>query len=110
MKQPEATFFIEKISFVKRTGYALIASSLILLLFLASASHLRSPSAALYSYGLFAAGIVLVLLSKVLEIIQYHRLKKLSAYCSACGWYGGGSDWYRSECCPECDSEEVLLG
>lgn len=101
--------FMERISFLKRSGYALVASSLILLLFLSSVPVLNLPSATLYAYGLFGTGILAVLLGKILQIIHYGRVKKLKAYCTECGWYGSGQEWYQSECCPECDSENVSL-
>ena len=97
------------IEFLKRTGYALVASSLILLMFLSLAQFGRRLPV-LYSYAVFLVGIALVLIAKCLQSIQYYRLAKLHAYCSRCGWYGSGRDWHRSECCPECDAEEVLVG
>lgn len=109
MRNTHVNPFMGKVLFLKRIGYALIASSLILLTFLTSVPEMNSPSLALYSYILFAAGFALVLLNKGVEIIQYLRIKKLRAYCLHCGWYGSGKEWSRSECCPECDSEEVTL-
>lgn len=109
MKQAQANLFTGKMLFVKRIGYALVALSLILLTLLTSAPEFEAPSATLYSYVLFAAGVALVLFSKGWEIIQYSRLSKRRAYCPQCGWYGTGKEWLQSECCPECDSEQVRV-
>ncbi len=68
----------------------------------------RSPSLILYSYGLLGVGVVLVLLNKGFEIIQYAKLKNAPVYCLDCGWQGLGRDWFRYHCCPECDSERVI--
>lgn len=95
--------------FLKQTGYALIAVALILLMFLSTTPELGAPWVGFYSYLLLAVGGILVVFYKCIKIIQHSRLKKRTAYCLECGWFGRGDDWYRSECCPECDSEEVTL-
>ncbi len=81
MKQPQTTFFMGAIGFLKRTGYALVASSLILLMFI-SLAHLGGRLALLYSYALFVVGIALVAISKSLEIIQYYRLRSTARLLS----------------------------
>ena len=101
--------FLEKAKFLKQAGFALIAVALIFLTFLSTTLGIHVPWIGLYSYFLLAAGIVLIVSCKCFEVIQNSRLKKLSAYCLECGWFGRGDDWHRSACCPECDSEKVSL-
>ncbi len=107
--EPKIDLFIEKAAFLKRAGYTLIAVGLIFLIFLGMAPSVRVPWLGFYSYLLIAFGGIAVVLYKCTEALQYSRLKKRTAYCLACGWFGRGTDWYRYECCPECDSERVDL-
>lgn len=107
---PQQRAFIRKTWALKRAGYALIAVGLIFLTFMTMSPELSVASVIVYSYFLLGLGFVLVLVNKGLEIIQYLRLRKTKAYCLSCGWYGTGADWYRCECCPECDSERVTIG
>ena len=53
--------------------------------------------------------LIAVVLYKCTEALQYYRLKKRTAYCLECGWFGRGTDWYRYADCPECESERVDL-
>lgn len=100
---------MEKVTFFKQAGYALVAVGLILLMVLASAGQLYSPRVGLYSYGLLFGGLFLVLISKGVGIIQYHRWQKLTAQCLCCGWVGTGKALYRYQSCPDCDSDQVVL-
>ncbi len=103
---PRIDLFIEKAAFLKRAGYAFIAVGLI---FLGTTPTVQAPWLGFYSYLLIAFGGIAVVLYKCTEALQYSRLKKRTAYCLECGWFGRGTDWYRYECCPECDSEKVDL-
>ena len=109
MSRPGIDLYIEKAAFLKQAGYALIAAGLILLTFLSTAPSVQAPWLGFYSYLLIAFGGIAVVLYKCSEALQYSRLKKRTAYCLECGWFGRGTDWYRYECCPECDSERVDL-
>ena len=109
MSQDKLSLLIDKAAVVKQIGYALIAVALILLLFLGATPGLSPPWVGLYSYLLLGVGVILVFCHKGIEIIQHSRLRKHKAYCMSCGWFGRGDDWYRSGCCPECDSEAVTL-
>ncbi len=106
---PRIDLFIEKSAILKQAGYALIAVGLILLIFLGTTPSVQAPWLGFYSYLLIAFGGIAVVLYKCTEALQYSRLKKRTAYCLECGWFGRGTDWYRYECCPECDSERVDL-
>ncbi|MFQ5738253.1 MAG: hypothetical protein ACE5JX_04530 [Acidobacteriota bacterium] len=108
MPTQRSGLFIGKISGPKRLGYALIAAALIFLTALFGLPGLGSPSLAAYSYSLLGLGFALILANKALEIIQYSRFKNKVVRCLNCGWYGRGRDWYRHECCPECDSQRVI--
>ena len=109
MNPKKPSLFIEKATFLKRAGYALVAVALIFLIFLSAVSALYVPHLVFYSYLLLGVGGVLVLLFKSLEIIQHSRLRRRSVYCSECGWLGRGDDWFRYHCCPDCDSENVVF-
>ena len=87
----------------------MIAVGLILLMFLGTTPELRVPWLGAGSYLLVAIGGISVVLYKCMEIIQYSHLRKRTALCQECGWFGQGDDWYRSGCCPECDSESIML-
>jgi len=100
---------LEKPTLLKRIGYALIVVALVFLLLISTSATLYSPLVAAYSYLLILGGITLVVLNKIRERIQLSRLLEKKVYCAQCGWTGTGADWYRYECCPECDSEEVSL-
>ena len=100
---------MEKVTFLKQAGYALVAVGLIFLIILTSAPQLYSPRVALYSYGLLVGGLLLVLLNKGLEIIQYRHWQKSTAHCLRCGWVGPGRDFYRYEACPDCDADQVVV-
>ena len=102
------SLFIEKAWILKRIGFSLITVVLIFFILMMYVPQFRSPSLIAYSYFLLALGVLLALLNKAVEIIQYSRLKEASVRCLNCGWYGFGRDWYRAECCPECDSERVI--
>ena len=108
MKVNRSGFFIEKAWVLKRVGIALIAVVLIFFMLFFSLPQLRSPTLIAYSYSLFGLGVLLIFLNKALQIIQYSRIKDAPVRCLQCGWYGRGRDWYRMECCPECDSERVI--
>jgi len=103
------TRFLEKPALLKRIGYALIVVALVLLMLITTSSVLYSPLVAAYSYGLILGGLVLVVINRVMERRLRKRLEHSVVYCVNCGWSGSGSDWYKSECCPECDAEEVIL-
>lgn len=106
---PKADLFIEKAAFLRQAGYALIAVGLIVITFLGMTPELHVPWVGFYSYLLVAAGGISVVLYKCMEIIQYSLLKKRTAYCTECGWFGSGDVWYRFQGCPECDSENIAL-
>jgi hypothetical protein len=108
MKVQKESLRIEKVWLLKRIGYSLIAIVLILFMLLFYMPEIQLPALAAYSYVLFGLGILLISANKVMEIIQYSRLKDLSVRCRHCGWYGFGRDWYLREGCPDCDSEEVV--
>jgi len=108
MQNEKKIRFIEKFWLLRRTGYTLIAIALAFLMVLLYSPEIRAPYLSVYSYAVFGIGILLVLANKALEIIQYSRLKKATVQCLNCGWFGPGRDWYRSECCPECDSTRVV--
>jgi len=103
------TQILEKPVLLKRIGYALIVVALVLLMLITTSGVLYSPLVAAYSYGLILGGLVLVLINKALERRLRKRLEHSVVYCVNCGWSGSGNDWYKSECCPECDAEEVIL-
>jgi len=108
-RRPANVQLLEKPALLKRIGYALIVVALVFLMIITTSSVLYSPLVAVYSYSLIGAGFVLVVVNKVLESRLRKRLRYSMVYCLKCGWAGSGSDWYRSECCPECDAEEVIL-
>jgi len=94
---------------LRQIGYALIAVGLIFLTLIGTTPQLFPSWLGFYSFFLVAAGGISVVLFKCIEIIQYSQLRKRSAYCGLCGWFGRGDTWYRSRGCPECDSVEVML-
>lgn len=100
---------LEKPALPKRIGYALIVVALVFMMLITTSSALYSPLVVVYSYALIVGGCGLVLLNKVLEARLRKRLRNSTVYCLRCGWSGSGADWYKSECCPECDAEEVVL-
>ncbi len=100
---------LEKPTLLKRIGYALIVVALVFLMLITTSSVLYSSLVAVYSYGLIIGGFVLVLVNKILENRLRKRLHHSTVYCLKCGWSGSGTDWFRSESCPECDAEEVIL-
>ncbi len=106
---PRIDLFIEKAAILRQAGYALIAVGLILLIFLGTTPSVQAPRLGFYSYLLIAFGGIAVVLYKCTEALQYSRLKKRTAYCLECGWFGRGTDWYRYAGCPECESERVDL-
>jgi len=99
---------LEKPTGLKRAGFALIVVALVLLLLITTSSALYSPLVLLYSYGLIGVGAILIIANKVLEIRFRRQLRTARVYCLKCGWGGSGAEWYRYECCPECDAEEVI--
>jgi hypothetical protein len=102
-------FLLEKVSFLKRTGYALITISIIFLTFMAMTPELYTPSLVLYSYILLVAGFLLLIVNKAVSLLLQARLRRQRAYCISCGWHGMGGDLYGYEFCPECDSEQVMI-
>jgi len=95
--------------FLKRVGYALIIVGLVFLTILITSSGLFAPLVVTYSYILIAVGIASVAGNKLQEWMHYRKLRGLSARCRACGWRGDAEICYRTQACPECDSEEVAL-
>ncbi len=108
-RPPANVQILEKPAILKRIGYALLVVALVFMLVITTSSVLYSPLVAVYSYGLIAAGFVLVVINKILESRFRTRVRGSMVYCLKCGWSGSGTDWYRSECCPECDAEDVIL-
>ena len=106
---PKASLFIEKALFLKQGGYALIAVGLIFLMFLGTIPELHVPWLLAGGYLLIAIGGISVVLYKCMEIIQYSHLRKRTALCQGCGWFGQGDQWYRSGSCPQCDSDNIFL-
>jgi hypothetical protein len=100
---------LEKVSFIKRIGYALITIGIIFLTFMAMTPELYTPSLVLYSYILLVVGFVLLIVNKAVSMLLQARLSKQRAYCTNCGWHGTGRDLYGFEFCPECDSEQVMI-
>ncbi len=94
---------------VRRLGYAAVGLGLATLIFLSSVPNLRLPDVHSYSLLLVGFGAILILFKRLSWLAQYMRLKDRTAYCMSCGWYGKGKDWFRFECCPECDLEAVQL-
>lgn len=106
---PANVRILDKPSTLKRIGYALIVVALVFLMLITTSGVLYSPLVAVYSYVLIVVGVVLVVINKVLESRFRKRLRDSVVYCLKCGWSGSGNDWSKSECCPECDGEEVIL-
>ena len=100
---------LEKPTLLKRIGYALMVVALVFMMVITTSNVLYSALVAVYSYGLIIAGFVLVVINKILEGRLRKRLGHSTVYCLKCGWSGNGTDWYKYECCPECDSEEVIV-
>jgi len=95
--------------FLKRTGYALIIVALVFLTILTTATVVSSPLVVAYCYALLGLGVALIVTNKVQEWRHHRRLMTLSARCTRCGWRGNAEVCYRTQACPECDSEEVVL-
>ncbi len=95
--------------FLKRAGYALIIVGLVFLTILTTATVVSAPLVVAYSYALLGLGIALVAANKVQEWRHHRRLRTLWARCARCGWRGNAEVCYRTQACPECDSEEVVL-
>jgi hypothetical protein len=106
---PESARILEKPTLLKRIGYALIVVALVFLMLITTSDVLYSPLVAVYSYGLIIGGFVLVLVNKIVESRLHRRLRHSTVYCLKCGWTGSGTRWYKSESCPECDAEQVIL-
>jgi hypothetical protein len=97
--------------FLKRLGCSLLVAALTLLMVLTAttATSRYTNVMAAYSYGLILMGAVLVVINMGLEWRHRQRVRNLSAHCVKCGWKGVGAQWLRSECCPECDNEDVTV-
>jgi hypothetical protein len=93
---------------LQRIGCSLVVVALVLLLILTTSSALYSPVAAVYSYILLGLGVALAIANKIVEVLFVARLRRSTVLCLNCGWSGPGEVWYRSECCPECDAENVV--
>ena len=100
---------IERAWILRRAGYVLVAIALVFLMLLLYIPEVKAPALVAYSYLTLGAGLVLVVLNKVQEIIQQRRIRDLTVRCLNCGWFGLGREWSRGHCCPECDSEKVIL-
>jgi len=61
------------------------------------------------SYYLMAVGLALFLVNKCVEWRFRRQARSQRVLCRKCGWRGSGALWLRSECCPECDSEDVIV-
>ncbi len=88
-------------------GYALIAGALVFFMIVTYLPDLRSALVVTYSYGLLGLGLVSLVVHKGLAIVHYNRWKETPVRCLDCGWSGLGKDWYRYDCCPDCDSIRV---
>ena len=93
----------------KSIGYALVALGLILWMLLTSTPQLALPQVLTAIWMLIGGGIILVIVNKSVEIIQQYRMSHRRALCLSCGWFGSGREWFRYECCPDCDSREIAL-
>ncbi len=94
---------------LSQLGAGLVALALVFLILATYIVAFRSPWLVAYSYAVLVLGIVALVLRQVFESIQCRRLELKSVRCFECGWTGLGRDWRRYRCCPECDSEEVLV-
>src|SRR5512136_88582 len=94
---------------LKWMGCLLVIIALAVLLTITTASGLYPPPLLLIvSYYLMAAGLALFLVNKCVEWRFRRRVRSQRVLCRKCGWRGSGALWLRSECCPECDSEDVV--
>lgn len=100
---------IFKTTILKRLGYTLVGVALIVATIISSAPELYVPRLGSYSFLILLAGVGLVAANKVLDLIQKWRLEKRFACCMSCGWVGKGSECFRHQCCPECDSPRIFI-
>ncbi len=95
--------------FLKKLGFALIAAALMFFLLFSYFPQTRAPYLIVYSYAVLGLGVASLIANKIVQSIQYSRLSNVPVRCRRCGWAGMGRDWRRSQCCPECDSEQVVI-
>ncbi len=95
--------------FLKRVGYALVIVGLVFLTLVITSSGLIAPLVVIYSYVLLGLGILLVVANKLKEWTYHRKLRGLKARCPKCGWLGDAETCYKTQACPECDSEEIAL-
>ncbi|GEM_PF-5210648 len=94
---------------LKRVGHALIIVGLVFLTLVITSSGLSAPLVVIYSYVLLGLGILLVAANKLKEWSHHGKLRGLTARCPKCGWLGDAETCYKTQACPECDSEEIAL-
>jgi hypothetical protein len=100
---------LEKAALPQQLGCALVVVALVLLTIVTTAPELFSMTVAVYSYVLLGVGCVLAAVNLVLNHLLLRRVGAQKVYCWSCGWSGLGAEWFKGECCPECDSERVTL-
>jgi hypothetical protein len=100
---------LEKPVMLQQIGCSLVVVALVLLLVITTSSALYSPVVLAYSYILLALGIALAIGNRIAQAVFAARLRRQRVICRTCGWSGNGEVWYRSECCPECDGEDVVM-
>ena len=100
---------VSNFSWLGQLGVGLVALALVFLILVTYVAAFRSAWLVAYSYVILVMGVAVLVLRKIFESIQRRRLELKTVRCFDCGWTGLGRDWRRYLCCPECDSEEVLL-
>ena len=93
---------------LKWLGCLLLIVALAVLVALTTVSGFYPSQLVIFSYCLMAVGLALYIVNKLVEWRFRRRVRSQKVLCRNCGWTGSGALWLRSECCPECDSEEVV--
>jgi len=93
---------------LKWLGCLLLIIALAVLLALTTASGFYPSQLVVFSYCLMGVGLTLFVVNKCLEWRFRRHVRDQRVLCRKCGWTGPGVFWLRSECCPECDSEDVI--
>ena len=94
---------------LRRAGYAAVAVGLVVLMLLPTCRFLDTVEIRRSSFLFIAIGVVLVVANRALWYYRFLSLKDRPAYCVGCGWQGKGEEWFRFECCPECEEDKVRL-
>ncbi|HSR70400.1 MAG TPA: hypothetical protein VLU25_20890 [Acidobacteriota bacterium] len=97
---------ISKSGPLRRLGYALVASSLVLMLALPMIPFIKRERVGPYAFFAIVGGAGMIAANWMLRQLSLMRLSDKKAYCMNCGWYGEAEEAARFEACPECEKTD----